>query len=83
MKLKIILAAILILSASQIFSQDSIKGRTFDYETNLTLPGVTIIDGSNRLNGIISDRDGKFNLIVKGSKRNLASRSEHRFIFKI
>jgi hypothetical protein len=68
---KIILAAILILSASQTFSQDSIKGRTFDYETSLTLPGVTIINGNNRLNGTISDRDGNFKLKVEGSKRKL------------
>lgn len=68
---RIILATILILSGTQTFSQDSIKGRIIDYETNETLPGVTIIDGNNRLNGIISDRGGNFELKVEGNKRNL------------
>jgi hypothetical protein len=62
---KIILAAILILSANQTFSQDSIKGRTFDYEKNFPLPGVTIIGGT------ISEWDGNFKLKVEGNKRNL------------
>ncbi len=68
---KIILAAFLILSANQTFSQDSIKGRFIDYETNRTLPGVMIRDGNNFSNGRISDRDGNFKLKVEGSKRKL------------
>jgi hypothetical protein len=68
---KIIFAAILILSGNQIFSQDSIKGRIIDYETNQTISAVTVEDGNNRYNGMFSDRDGNFKIKVEGNKRNL------------
>ncbi len=67
---KIILATILILSGNQIFSQDSIKGRTIDYETNQTLPFVTITNSNNRYYGTYSDRDGNFKIAVKSNKIN-------------
>ncbi len=68
---KTIFATILILSANQIFSQDSIKGRFIDYETNHALHAVMIKDGNNLSNGMISDLDGNFKLKVEGNKRNL------------
>lgn len=81
---KIIFATILILSGTQTFSQDSIKGRITGYEGNYIrpvfpgatiiiepMPGVTIIDGNNRQNGTISDRYGNFKIEVKGDKREL------------
>jgi hypothetical protein len=68
---KIVLAAILILSGYQMFSQDSIKGKIFDYETNDPLPGIIILDAYNKKNGIVSDKDGNFQLKIEGNKRNL------------
>lgn len=69
---KNIVAVILILSGNQIFSQDTIKGRTIDYETNHTISGVTIVDGNNNRNVTISDRDGNFKIVAEGNNKNLA-----------
>ena len=63
MKIKIILISILSLSFASAYSQQTVKGKVVDLESQFPLPGVNVqfING-DFTNGVATDMNGNFKI---------------------
>ncbi len=69
-KVKISLAILLLVFASSVYAQTTVKGIITDASTNEPLPGVNIIE-KGTTNGTISDINGNYTLKVNNSEGEL------------